>query len=152
MVDYELLQADGVYGGLNAAGEYDFVYFPTESTRSKWHLLLRRDQINAIAAGRILELTLWTCVDPSCGGRFADPIALCFYCDYIDDEPKTTIPRGEFRSKEEWAIAYFSLNRNAHPLQMIGDYNSDARLGECLGFFSLDEAGRLQAEPEKGDS
>jgi hypothetical protein len=143
----DLLQGDRTYGGLidDRAGEYGFTYFPGEGVRTKWELQLTADQIRAIAHGRVRRLELWACTDDGCGSMFPSANELCFYCDYVD-EGVPTLPGGEFNTRRDWALAYFALHPDCHPLQMIGAFNGEVELARRLGRFSLDEARGILSE------
>ncbi len=55
------------------------------------------------------------------------------------EKSNRTLPRGRFAKREDWAKAYLKANPEAHPLEMIGDYNGTKHLAE-LGPFTLPEA------------
>ncbi len=79
------------YGGLIEEGgsRFSFVYFSEpKQTRKKWQVELTREQIAAIAAGRLTELTLWACGSLDCGCKFQSSGDTCFYCDY-EETPAT---------------------------------------------------------------
>jgi hypothetical protein len=88
----DMLQAESVYGGLIQEGGtlYGFTYFSGEHEDTKfgdaasWEILLDRSDIEEIASGQKLELTLWACQVPLCGNKFSDPVDPCFYHDYVD--------------------------------------------------------------------
>ena len=145
----DLLQSDDAYGGLTNDGDYSFVFFPGAGVRTKWEIRLRRDEISAIADGQMVALQLWRCHEESCGSMFASSTDLCFDCDYVDDNPDR-LPKGRFDTRRDWALAYFSLQPEAHPFQLIGAYNSQPQLAEKLGLFSLDEATEILAHFQRG--
>jgi hypothetical protein len=61
--------------------------------------------------------------------------------------------RSRFQSREEWVKSYLKQHPQALPLQIIGPYNSQRRLGKRWGYFSLREMERLVAKikSESGD-
>jgi hypothetical protein len=74
-------------GGLNEEGgsQFSFTFFSEpKQTRKTWELKLNKEQIADIAAGRIEELTFWTCRMSDCGCKFMAPDGDCFYCDWED--------------------------------------------------------------------
>lgn len=144
----DLLQCDRAYGGLIDEEDdiYAFTYFPREGVKTKWIFDLSAEQIRAIADEDVLTLELWACEDGNCGSMFQDANETCFYCDYVVDEVRP-LPSGEFRTRRDWALAYFALHPDAHPLQMIGDYNQTESVNG-LGSFSLNEARDIQEEFE----
>ena len=86
----DLLQADGVYGGLNDQDgtEYGFTYYSGEYTDVKyenqatWEITLDRTEIEKIADSQITTLMLWACQVPQCGNKFTNSDNLCYYHDY----------------------------------------------------------------------
>ncbi len=145
----DLLQAKDACGGLTEDGMYGFTFFPVEGLRTKWELMFTRDDIAAIAAGRMATLDLWRCQDESCGCMFWSPDETCFHCDYIDGDAER-FPPGAYDTRREWVRAYIALHPETAPLQMIGAYNSQPHLGRELGYFSLDEANAMLAEFQQG--
>ena len=141
----DLLQSDDVYGGLTDEGHYAFVFFPSSGGRTKWEITLTREDISAIATGQVVVLDLWRCHEESCGCMFSSRTGLCFHCDYVGDSPERT-PEGRLKTRRERALAFYALQPGAHPLQMIGTYNSQPHLGEEFGIFSLDEAIAILAD------
>jgi hypothetical protein len=148
----DLIQCDFAYGGLCEEGtdEFGFTYFPRKGTKTTWDFVLSTAQINEVADGNTTTLALWACTDNNCGSMFPNADWSCFYCDYVDDDPPKQ-PTGEFRSRRDWALAYFALNPEANPLQMIGAYNSNDQLHESLGYFSLQEAAEIQSAFQSGE-
>ena len=141
----DLLQCAHTCGGLDEDdGSYYFTYFPG-GHRTTWRLRLTRYDIWAAARGLKKTLFLWSCTDEACQSLTYIHDALCFYCDYEDDDPDR-IPAGTFQSREEWARAYFTLNPGRDPLLMIGAFNGQPGLADRLGCFSLKEADRRAAE------
>ena len=141
----DLLQAERAYGGLIEEGtdRYQFTYFPGEDTRPTWELEMTATEISAIAKGQIAALSLWRCPNINCGSHFASAEGVCFDCDYLDEEldRKKVILKTLLQSvsKEEWVKGYLRHYPDAHPLQIIGDYNSQGQLGNKWGFFTLGE-------------
>ena len=145
----DLLQCEYCYGGLSdpARGIFSFTFFPGEGTRRKWIFELSTPDIAAVSANSQRSLTLWGCPDPGCGAMFFGPDRLCFYCDYVDDaRDARALPQGAHATRREWALAYYSLHPEVHPMMMIGDFNGKTDLGKTLGRFSLDEATALKSE------
>lgn len=143
----DLLQTECAFGGLIEDGtdEYGFTYFLRKGLRPKWELLLSASQIRDVADGTITKLELWACSDENCGSMFSWADELCSRCDYVDDEEKRALPQGEFSSRRDWALAYFAIHPDAHPFQVIIDYNGRTELGERLGYFSLEEVREIQS-------
>jgi len=139
----DLLQCDFAYGGLadEETGEYGFTYFPGKSRKTKWEILLLAKQIREVADGE-RELSLWACEDENCGSMFSLAEERCSQCDY--EHEVRALPSGDFSTRRDWALAYFALHPEAHPMQMIGDYNGETEWGEKLGYFSLTEATELE--------
>lgn len=148
----DLIQCDYAYGGLCEEGtdEYGFTYFPRKGTKTTWDFVLSAAQISEVAADNIATLELWACTDDNCGSMFPNSSWSCSYCDYVDDDPPK-IPTGEFRSRRDWALAYFALNPDAHPFEMIGAYNGNDQLDDSLGYFSLQEAMEIQSAFQSGE-
>ena len=147
----DLLQCDYAYGGLCEEGtdEYGFTYFPRKGRKTTWDFVLSAAQISEVAADNITTLELWACTDDNCGSMFPNSSWSCS-CDYVDDDPPK-LPTGEFRSRREWALAYFALNPDAHPLQMIGAYNDNELFDDSLGYFSLQEASEILSAFQSGE-
>lgn len=89
LLQYE--EYDCAYGGLidSKTGEYEFRYFPDEHNKDEqkentWDIKLNNSDIEKIMAGEITELSLWACRDDSCGCKFPDADASCFYCDWVE--------------------------------------------------------------------
>ena len=150
----DLLQTEFVYGGLTEEGTdiYGFTYFPEQSTRTRlrptWSILLSASEIESISSGEKKTLTLWKCQNPDCRSFFASKDETCFDCDYIDDEELvekkrilSTLPQDGGR--EDWVRAYLANFPDAHPFEVIGDYNSQAQLGEKWGYFSFNDMRKL---------
>ena len=141
---YDLLQCDFAYGGLadEETGEYGFTYFPRKGVKTKWEILLSAKQIREVADGE-RDLSLWACEDENCGSMFSLAEERCSQCDY--EHEVRALPSGDFKTRGDWALAYFALHPDAHPMQMIGDYNGETELGESLGYFSLIEATEIES-------
>lgn len=84
----DLLQCEGAYGGLCEEGgdRYAFTYFPEHEIRHKWMFELSAGDIAAIGRHVRHELQLWFCTSAECRSAFQSRDALCFYCDYVDEE------------------------------------------------------------------
>ena len=89
----DLIQVEESIGWLLASGgliedggsRFSFTFFAEpKQTRKLWELELTQDQIAEIAAGRLIELTLWACRASDCGCKFHSPDGDCFYCDWED--------------------------------------------------------------------
>jgi|SRR5262245_9347583 len=143
------IQAEFAYGGLIKEGSdrFSFTYFPEENTRPKWSIELSSSEIAEIASGKIQTLKLWKCQNPDCRSHFFSPDETCFDCDYIDDElderKRVIDTLSQSLTREEWVKGYLKSFPDAHPLGIIGDYNSQARLGKKWGHFSLNEMQKL---------
>jgi hypothetical protein len=146
----DLIQTEFAYGGLIEEGTdtYGFTYFPEQSTRPSWSIVLTASEIEAISSGKKKTLILWKCQNPDCRSFLSSKDEACFDCDYIDDDELaqkkkilSTLPQGEGR--EQWVKAYLANFPDAHPLEVVGDYNSQPQLGERWGYFSLHEMGKL---------
>jgi len=141
----DLIQAEFAYGGLLEDGGdlFSFIYFPQEGIQSTWELELSAADIAVIAKNQQGTLRLWGCCTPGCGNRFGTPDATCFDCDDIDDERdyKRQVLEGlrGCRSQEDWVRQYLRHFPDAHPLQIIGDYNGETQLPKSWGCFSLAE-------------
>ena len=113
--------------------------------------MLSAAQIREVAAGDVATLELWACTDRDCGSMFPNSDWACGRCDYVDDDPPPKLPTGEFRFRRDWALAYFALNPDAHPFEMIGAYNGNHERDDSLGFFSLQEAMEIQSAFQSGE-
>jgi hypothetical protein len=138
----DLLQCEGCYGGRKVAGEdlFSFTYFPgaAPTIKRKWIFEITSAEIARVAAGKMTSLNLWACANPNCGSMFPSSKHRCFYCDYVDDNPRR-MPPGVHSSRRNWALEYFAMNPSAHPMLMIGDFNG-TDLCKMLGYFTLSEA------------
>jgi hypothetical protein len=146
----DLMQTEFAYGGLIEEGtdNYGFTYFPEQGTRSCWSILLTASEIEAISSGKKKSLALWKCQNPDCRSFFASKDESCFDCDYVDDDELvekkrilSKLPQGAGR--EDWVKAYLTNFPDAHPFEVIGDYNAQPQLGEKWGYFSLNEMRKL---------
>lgn len=139
----DLLQCEYAYGGLadEETGAYAFTYFPRKGVKTNWEFDLSASEIREVAEGE-RELELWACQDENCGSMFSWAEARCSQCDY--EREVRALPTGDFRTRRDWALAYYALHPDADPFQMIGDYNGETELGTSLGYFSLNEARELQ--------
>jgi hypothetical protein len=148
----DLIQCEFAHGGLCEEGidEFGFTYFPGKGIKTHWDFVLSAAQINEVAAGNTTTLELWECTDTNCDSMFPNSDWACGKCDYIDDDPPK-LPTGEFRSRRDWGLAYFALNPDAHPLEMIGAYNGNEQRDDSLGFFSLEEAREIQSAFQSGE-
>jgi hypothetical protein len=139
----DLIQTEFVYGGLIKEGSdlFGFTYFPEENTRPKWGIELTASEIAEIASGKMQALNLWKCQNPDCGSHFSSANETCFDCDYIDDElverKRVMDTLSQSLTREDWVKGYLKSFPDAHPLGIIGDYNSRAELGKKWGYFSL---------------
>ncbi len=147
----DLLQSRRVYGGLidGSADQYGFTFFPGEGTRRKWELQLSAAQIADVARREIQRFSLWACVDDSCGSMFWSEKETCFHCDWVDDQVPA-LPAGKFGTRRDWALAYFALHPESHPLEMVGEFNGNSHLATSLGQFSLEEATEVLAAFKRG--
>ena len=140
---YDLLQCEYAFGGLadEETGAYEFTYFPRKGIKTKWEFGLSAKEMHEVAEGE-RELELWACEDENCGSMSSWPDVPCSNCDY--ERELRALPTGDFSTRGDWALAYYALHPDAHPFQMIGDYNGETELGTSLGYFSLNEATELQ--------
>jgi hypothetical protein len=78
----DLLQDESTYGGLIDASKslYGFCHFAGKRDET-WAMVLTRDQIGDIAAGKLTVLNLWKCDNAACRCRFESPDAFCMYCE-----------------------------------------------------------------------
>ncbi|HEX8246588.1 MAG TPA: hypothetical protein VF599_00260 [Pyrinomonadaceae bacterium] len=89
LLQYE--EYDCAYGGLidSKTGEYGFRYFPDEYDKDEqrentWDINLNKADIERIVTGETTELSLWACLEDSCGCKFPSADASCFYCDWVE--------------------------------------------------------------------
>ena len=145
----DLIQTQFAYGGLleEGADHFGFTYFPEDNTRPKWNIELTASEIAEIAGGRKRTLTLWKCQNPNCRSFFSSESETCFDCDYIDDEleekQRVLNMLSQSPTREGWVEGYLKYFPDAHPLGVIGDYNSQVQLGKKWGYFSLNEMQNL---------
>jgi hypothetical protein len=141
----DLIQCEFAYGGLIDDGghAYSFSYFPGRQNTLTWNFSLTTSDIADIAAGRKKVLNLWRCQNQSCSSHFDSPDQTCFDCDYADDDadPKAKYLQSlrSSPSREEWVRGYLKKFPDAHPLEIIGDYNGDDECTSRWPGFSLDE-------------
>jgi len=141
----DLIQTKFAYGGLleEGADRFGFIYFPEENTRPQWSIELTASEIAKIVEGEKRTLTLWKCQNPNCRSFFSSESETCFDCDYIDDEleekQRVLNMLSQSPTRESWVGGYLKHFPDAHPLGIIGDYNSQVQLGKKWGYFSLNE-------------
>ncbi len=140
------------YGGLieDDGDVYGCTYFPDAGTEPSWQFEITADHIASIADGITTHLSLWACAIPGCGNLFSGPDDACFYCDYVDDERATrerVVPElASSPTRAEWVQGYLKHFPEDHPMSIIGYYNSQPGLGDCLGWFTTEEVEQIIAE------
>lgn len=109
------LQNDVATGGLCAdkAHTYFFTFFPEEHVLITWNLLLTEEQIHAVAAGGMKELTLWRCECGRCSSLDWSPDALCFSCNFWEhgEEARLSVETEDrIASIAEWVAEIDKIN------------------------------------------
>src|SRR5262249_9725812 len=82
----DAIQVGAVCGGRGGqrSRPYGLTDYPAGDTgRGRWYLTLHRTEIEDIADGHLIELSMYCCLSPDCRCKFREASQYCTYCDYV---------------------------------------------------------------------
>ena len=134
----DLIQMKYAYGGLCEEGGnvYYFRYFPGVDIVTTWDLRLQKDEIFAIAKGRVTEIHLWRCDSERCQNRFMSEESSCLYCRCWNGRGLARPDAGDedrCSSQLEWLQLFVHLNPEASGMDSYFAYGLTPGLAHRLG-------------------
>ncbi len=150
------IQVGAICGGYLGEGArpYAVTYFcPEHPERGEWELTLDREEIAAIADGRMKEIEMYCCTAPECHRKFREEEDTCDDCDYYEDDAEE-LSRWErlravsarARSKKEWLTEYLKIVPDPDGRLVFHYYNHIPGPGDRLGWFSFPEIAEIIRE------